>query len=191
MKDASNVKAGDLVKRISPTGEDFDVKQGEIYKVKAITYGGKYLMVEGSDQHFYINSFEVVNEHHNKYRLMKPDTSIKVSVDGHEFEVPLGDLIRMQKVCGAANGKYGYDLWRNVQSIIDEDRVIQDNKTIYELDEYVDIEESLLEEYFKPSENLKRKAEIQESLKVLEQQVMKLHQELESLGFYQRYLCSI
>lgn len=189
MKDASNVKAGDLVKRISPTGEDFDVKQGEIYKVKAITYGGKCLMVEGSDQHFHIASFEVVNEHHNNYRLMNPNTSIKVSIDGHKFEVPLGDLIRMQKVCGTANGAYGYTLWENVRKIIDEDRVIQNNKTMYGGDEYVDAEESLLEEYFKPSEKLKRKAEIQEALKFLEQQgeeilkqAMKLQQELKSLG---------
>lgn len=186
MKDASNVKVGDLVKRIYPTGEDFDVKQGEIYKVKAITYGGEYLMVEGSDQHFYINSFEVVPKEVsgklNNYRLMNPDALIKVSIDGHDFEVPLGDLIRMQKVCGAANGKYGYGLWENVRKIIDEDRVIQNKNTVYGEDEYVDVEESLLEEYFKPSENLKRKAEIQESLKVLEQQVVKLHQELESLS---------
>ena len=190
MKDVSSVKVGDLVKRISSTGEGFDVKQGEVYKVKAVAYGGKHLMVEGSEQYMHISNFKVVNEHHNKYRLMKPDTPIKVSVDGREFKVPLGDLVRMQKVCGAANGKYGYDLWRNVQSIIDEDCVIQDNKTIYELDEYVDIEESLLEEYFKPSENLKRKAEIQEALKVLEQQgeeitkqAMKLYQELKTFSF--------
>lgn len=183
MKDASNVKVGDLVKRIYPTGEDFDVKQGEIYKVKAITHGGEHLMVEGSDQHFYINSFEVVNECRNKYRLMNPNTLIKVSIDGNEFEVPLGDLIRMQKLCGAANGKYGYELWRNVHTIIDEDRVIQDNSAIYGVEDYADMEESLLEDYFEPSENLKRKAEIQESLKVLEQQAMKLHQELESLRF--------
>ena len=183
MKDASKVKVGDLVKRIYPTGEDFDVKQGEIYKVKAITYGGEYLMVEGSEQHFHIARFEVVDEHHNKYRLMKPDTLIKVSIDGHDFEVPLGDLIRMQKVCGAANGMYGYGLWENVRKIIDEYRVIQNKNTVYGEDEYVDIEESLLEDYFKPSENLKRKAEIREALKVLEQQAMKLQQEINALSF--------
>lgn len=190
MKDASNVKVGDLVKRISSTGEGFDVKQGEVYKVKSIAYGGKHLMVEGSEQYMHITNFEVVGKHHNKYRLMKPDTSIKVSIDGHDFEVPLGDLIRMQKVCGAANGKYGYGLWENVRKIIDEDRVIQNHVAIYRDDEYVDVEESLLEEYFKPSENLKRKAEIQESLKVLEQQgeeitkqAMKLYQELKTFSF--------
>lgn len=183
MKGVSNVKVGDLVKRIYPTGEGFDVKQGEVYKVKAIPYGGNYLAVEGSDQYFHIANFEVVNEHRNNYRLMTPDTSIKVSIDGHDFEVPLGDLIRMQKVCGVANGKYGYELWRNVHIIIDEDRVIQDNSAIYGVEDYADMEESLLEDYFEPSENLKRKAEIQESLKVLEQQALKLHQELEALSF--------
>ena len=183
MKYASKVKVGDLVKRISSTGEGFDVKQGEVYKVKTIAHGGKHLMVEGSEQYMHITNFEVVNEHHNKYRLMKPDTLIKVSIDGHDFEVPLGDLIRMQKVCGAANGMYGYGLWENVRKIIDEYRVIQNKNTVYGEDEYVDIEESLLEEYFKPSENLKRKAEVQEALKFLEQQVVKFRQEINALSF--------
>ena len=51
------------------------------------------------------------------------------------------------------------------------------------------MEESLLKEYFKPSENLKRKAEIQEALKELDRQgeeiakqAMKLHQELKALS---------
>lgn len=190
MKDISNVEVGDLVKRIEPTGEGFDVTQGEVYKVKAITHGGTYLMVEGSNQHLNIKSFEVVNEKPNNYRLMNQDTLIKVSIDGHKFEVPLGDLIRMQKVCGVANGNYGYELWENVRKIIDVDCIIQDNKMLYEVDEYADMEESLLEEYFKLSENLKRKAEIQEALEELERQgeeikkqAMKLHQELKSVGF--------
>lgn len=189
MKDISNVEVGDLVKRIDPTGEDFDVTQGEVYKVKAITHGGNYLMVEGSNQHLYIRGFEVVNEEHNNYRLMNQDTLIEVSIDGHKFEVPLGDLIRMQKVCGVANGKYGHDLWENVRKIIDEDCIIRDNTMLYEVDEYADMEKSLLEEYFKPSENLKRKAELQEALKELDRQgeeitkqAMKLQQELKSLG---------
>lgn len=179
MQDISKVKVGDLVRRIAPTGGRFNVKQGEIYEVENVD--GNLLKVKGSHQLYLVGSFEVVSPKTKNYRLMNANTPIKVSVDGHEFKVPLGDLIRMQKVCGAANGKYGYDLWRNVQSIIDEDRVIQNDKIVYGA-EYVEIEESLLEEYFKPSENLKRKAEIQESLKVLEQQVMKLHQELESLS---------
>lgn len=189
MKDISNVEVGDLVKRIDPTGVDFDVEQGEVYKVKAITHGGNYLMVEGSDQHLYIRSFEVVNEEPKNYRLMNQDSLIEVSIDGHKFEVPLGDLIRMQKVCGVANGKYGHDLWENVREIIDKDCVIRDNTMLYEVDEYADMEESLLKEYFKPSENLKRKAELQEALKELDRQgeeitkqAMKLHQELKSLG---------
>lgn len=186
MKGISNVEVGDLVKRIALAGESFDVIQGEVYKVKAITYGGTCLQVEGSDQHFGIKSFEVVNEKPKNYRLMNQDTLIEVSIDGHKFEVPLGDLIRMQKVCGVANGKYGYDLWENLRKIIDEDCVIRDNMMLYEVDEYADMEESLLEEYFKP---VKRKVELQEALKELDRQgeeitkqAMKLHQELKALG---------
>lgn len=187
MKDISNVEVGDLVKRIDPTEDHYDVKQGGVYEVENIS--GHHLRVKGSSKYYFVKSFEVVpKEEPKNYRLMNPDTLIKVSIDGHEFEVPLGDLIRMQKLCGVANGKYGYTLWENVQEIIDEDRVIRDNTTLYEVDEYVDMEESLLEEYFKPSENLKRKAELQEALKELNRQgdeiikqTMTLYQELKSL----------
>ena len=187
MKDISNVEVGDLVKRIDPTGVDFDVEQGEVYKVKAITHGGNYLMVEGSDQHLYIRSFEVVNEEPKNYRLMNQDTLIEVSIDGHKFEVPLGDLIRMQKVCGVANGWYGNRLYNNVRGILDKDCVIVNFDSDFE--QYTDVEDDLLKQYFKPNENLKRKAELQQALKELDRQgeeitkqAMKLHQELKSLG---------
>ena len=187
MKDISNVEVGDLVKRIDPTGVDFDVEQGEVYKVKAITHGGNYLMVEGSNQHLCIRSFEVVNEEPNNYRLMDQDTLIKVSIDEHKFEVPLGDLIRMQKVCGVANGWYGHKLYDKVKEILDKDKVIVNFDSDFE--NYVDIEDDLLREYFKPNENLKRKAELQQALKELDRQgeeitkqAMKLHQELKSLS---------
>ena len=187
MKDISNIEVGDLVKRIDPTGEDYDVQQGKVYEVEDIS--GHHLRVKGSCKYYFVKSFEVVpKEEPKNYRLMNPDTLIKVSIDGHEFEVPLGDLIRMQKLCGSANGKYGYELWDNVQEIIDKDRAIRYNTMIYEVDEYADMEEFLLEEYFKPSENLKRKAELQEALKELNRQgdeiikqTMSLYQELKSL----------
>lgn len=179
MKDVSNVKVGDLVKRIDPTGESYDIQQGQIYEVENVS--GSHLRVKGSCKYYFVKSFEVVSGEPKNYRLMNQDTWIKVSIDEHEFEVPLGDLIRMQKVCGAANGKYGYTLWENVRDIIDQDFVIRDNTSLDEGDEYADMEESLLEEYFKPSENLKRKTELQEALKELTKQTMKLQQELESL----------
>lgn len=187
MKDISNVEVGDLVKRIDPTGVDFDVEQGEVYKVKAITHGGNYLMVEGSNQHLRIRGFEVVNEESDNYRLMDQDTLIKVSIDGHKFEVPLGDLIRMQKVCGVSNGWYGNRLYNKVREILDKDKVIVNFGSDFE--QYADVEDDLLKQYFKPSENLKRKAELQEALKELDRQgeeitkqAMKLHQELKALG---------
>lgn len=188
MKDISNVEVGDLVKRIDPTGEDFDVAQGEVYKVKAITHAGIYLMVEGSNQHFYSRSFEVVNKEPSDYRLMNQDTLIKVSIDEHKFEVPLGDLIRMQKVCGMSNGWYGSNLYDKVKEILDKDKVIVNFRSNFE--QYADVEDDLLKQYFKPSENLKRKAELQEALRELDRQgeeitkqAMKLHQELETLSY--------
>ena len=137
MKDISNVEVGDLVKRIDPTEEHYDVKQGEVYEVENIS--GHHLRVKGSCKYYFVKSFEVVPKEVsvklNNYRLMNQDTLIEVSIDGHKFEVPLGDLIRMQKVCGAANGKYGHDLWEKVREIIDKDCVIRDNTLLYEVDE--------------------------------------------------------
>ena len=186
MQGISKVKVGDLVKRIDPVAGYYNIRQGEVYEVDDISRD--QLKVKGSCDYYFIRSFEVVSGEPKNYRLMNQDTLIKVSIDGYEFEVPLGDLIRMQKVCGAANGKYGYTLWENVRDIIDQDFVIRDNTSLDEGSDYADMEKSLLEEYFKPSENLKRKAEIQEALKHLNlqaeeitKQADKLQQELKSL----------
>ena len=181
MQGISKVKVGDLVKRIDPVAGFYNIRQGGVYEVDDVS--GDQLKVKGSCNYYFIRSFEVVSGEPKNYRLMNQDTLIKVSIDGHEFEVPLGDLIRMQKVCGVTNGKYGYTLWENVRNIIDQDFVIRDNEMLYEVDDYADMEESLLEEYFKPSENLKRKTELQEALEELTRQTLKLHQELESLKF--------
>lgn len=185
MKGISKVEVGDLVKRIEPTGESYDIQQGEVYEVENIS--GNHLRVKGSCKYYFVDSFEVVNEEPKNYRLMNQDTLIEVSIDGHKFEVPLGDLIRMQKVCGMSNGWYGNRLYNKVREILDKDKVIVNFDSDFE--EYADVEDDLLKQYFKPSENLKRKAELQEALKELDRQgeeitkqAMKLHQELKSLG---------
>lgn len=189
MKDISTVGVGDLVKRIDPTGESYDIQQGEVYEVENVS--GCHLRVKGSCRYYFVKSFEVVPKEVsvklNNYRLMNPDTLIKVSIDEHKFEVPLGDLIRMQKVCGVANGWYGSSLYNKVIEILDKDQVIVNFDSYFE--QYADVEDDLLKQYFKPSENLKRKAELQEALKELDRQgeeitkqAMKLHQELKSLS---------
>lgn len=185
MKDISNVEVGDLVKRIALTGEGFDIQQGEVYEVEEVCE--RYLRVKGSCKYYFVERFEIVNEKPNNYRLMNQDTLIKVSIDEHKFEVPLGDLIRMQKVCGRSNGWYGSKLYDKVKEILDKDKVIVNFDSYFE--QYADVEGDLLKQYFKPSENLKRKAELQEALKELDRQgeeitkqAMKLQQELKSLS---------
>lgn len=185
MKDISDVKVGDLVKLIDLTRDCYDIQQGEIYEVEKVIEN--LLRVKGSFQLYPISSFELVSEKRNKYRLMNQDTLIKVSIDEHKFEVPLGDLIRMQKVCGVANGWYGSSLYDKVVEILDRDEVIVNFDSNFE--QYSDVENDLLKQYFKPSENLKRKAEIQQALKELDRQgeeitkqAVKLYQELKSLG---------
>lgn len=189
MKDISAVEVGDLVKRIDPTGESYDIRQGEVYEVENVC--GGLLRVKGSCKYYLVKSFEVlpkeVSMKLNNYRLMNQDTLIKVSIDGHKFEVPLGDLIRMQKVCGVTTGRYGSKLYDDVKEILDKDKVIINFDSDFE--QYADVEDDLLKKYFKPSENLKRKAELQEALKELDRQgeeitkkAMKLQQELKSLS---------
>ena len=189
MKDISIVEVGDLVKRIDPTGESYDIQQGEVYEVENVS--GGYLRVKDSCKYYFVKGFEVVPKEVsvklNNYRLMNQDTLIKVSIDEHNFEVPLGDLIRMQKVCGISNGWYGSKLYDKVKEILDKDKVIVNFTCGFE--QYADVEDDLLKQYFKPSENLKRKAELQQALKELDRQgeeltkqAMKLHQELKSLS---------
>lgn len=189
MKEISTVEVGDLVKRIDPTGESYDIQQGEVYEVGNVS--GDYLRVKDSCKYYFVKGFEVVSKDVsvklNNYRLMNQDTLIKVSIDEHNFEVPLGDLIRMQKLCGVSNGWYGSRLYNKVKEILDKDKVIVNFDSDFE--QYADVEDDLLKQYFKPSENLKRKAELQQALRELDQQgeeitkqAMKLYQELESLS---------
>ena len=189
MKGISIVKVGDLVKRIDSTGESYDIQQGEVYEVENVS--GGYLRVKGSCKYYFVKSFEVlpkeVSVKLSNYRLMNQDTLIKISIDSHEFEVPLGDLIRMQKVCGVSNGRYGISLYDKVKEILDKDKAIVNFDSDFE--QYADVEDGLLKQYFKPSKVLKRKAELQEALKELDRhaeemtkQAMRLYQELKDLS---------
>ena len=64
---------------------------------------------EGELDWFGENNFDLVKAYEEKrnYRNMNPTDLIKVSIDGKEAEVPLGDLVSSQALIGRATGEYG------------------------------------------------------------------------------------
>lgn len=57
------------------------------------------------------NEVSVAKQPEPNYREMKPTDLIKISIDGNESEVPLGDLVHTTALLGVSNGRYGLELW--------------------------------------------------------------------------------
>jgi diadenosine tetraphosphatase ApaH/serine/threonine PP2A family protein phosphatase len=75
-----------------------------------VCFGNKYLRTEYEGQCWWFDEYElklVETEEQLKinYREMSPDTPIKVSIDGNEFEVPLKDMLRVLSKSSAVMDK--------------------------------------------------------------------------------------
>ena len=79
-----------------------------------------------------------------KYRNMKPTDLIKVSIDGFEDEIPLGDLIHARALVGNSRGTFGYNLYKFLGKF-DEDDVVN---YVYEDIEVFDKQEELMKDFF-------------------------------------------
>lgn len=111
-------KAGDKVIVVGDTAAR-GVEIGKVYTIKnpsshVGTYNGKlhnYVMLEGvrigtPDEDY----LELYIEKPN-YREMQPTDLIKISIDGNESEVPLGDLVSAQALIGQSTGKWGHEFY--------------------------------------------------------------------------------
>lgn len=78
------------------------------------------------------------------YRNMKPTDLIKVSIDGFEDEIPLGDLIHTQALIGNSTGCFGYKLYGLLKAI-DEDGICRD---AYPTIKVYDQQEELMKGFF-------------------------------------------
>ena len=121
-------KKGDKVVCVGNTSAD-GVEFGEVYTVKNPSshlgfYNGKlhnYVTLEEDDVVTpNEDCLELYIEPRN-YRNMKPTDLIKVSIDGFEDEIPLGDLIHARALVGNSKGTFGYNLYKFLGKLDEDD----------------------------------------------------------------------
>jgi hypothetical protein len=144
-------KKGDKVKVVGETLAR-DVETGKIYTVKNPS---SHLGLHNGKLHNYVtleeddvrtpneDCLELCIEPRN-YRNMKPTDLIKVSIDGFEDEIPLGDLIHTQALIGNSTGRFGYKLYSLLKAI-DENGICRD---AYSTIKVYDQQEKLMKDFF-------------------------------------------
>lgn len=108
-------KAGDKVICTSK-GLGQWIRAGEVYTVKEsyMSFGCNLITLQEYDRsHSYDeNKFKLyVEKTEPNYREMQPTDLIKISIDGRESEVPLGDLVTTQALLGRSTGKWGQEFY--------------------------------------------------------------------------------
>ena len=74
-------------------------------------FGNKYLRTKYEDQCRWFDEdklklVEIEEQPKVNYREMSPDTLVKVSIDGNEFEVSLKELLIVSDITGSINGEH-------------------------------------------------------------------------------------
>ena len=110
------------------------------------------------------------------YRELTPDTLIDISIDGNEFEVPLGDLIHITEVLGECNGKYGWKTYDKLYTMFK-----LGSKNYYVLPSLAESQEILLKEYFIDKEKEAKKQALKDIIEKQREEISKLEKELNNL----------
>lgn len=123
--------------------------KGQIYTVLSCTETSMTLegLVDGSTGRQYTFSpsmYDLVEK--CNYREMKPTDLIKISINGNESEVPLGDLVHATRLLGVTNGFYGARVWEALYNVLGEDGFRLDSTVI----EFRDKQKETLDYFFKP-----------------------------------------
>ena len=129
--------------------------------------------------------FELVAEENCKqppknYRELTPDTLIDISIDGNEFEVPLGDLIHAQALIGVGNGKFGYLIYTALKEVLDEEEVIYNNHN-YDCVDTTTEQDLLMKAYFIDKEKEAKEQAFKEFIEKQREEISKLEQVLSEL----------
>ncbi|MEG2307253.1 MAG: hypothetical protein RSB94_07935 [Erysipelotrichaceae bacterium] len=150
-KPSAKFKKGDKVKVVGET-RSMNVEFGGIYTIAnpcnhTGSVGGKksnYVSLEDVE-------YGTPNEDHlelyiepRNYRNMKPTDLIKVSIDGFEDEIPLGDLIHARALVGNSKGTFGFNLYKFLGKL-DKDDIVD---YVYEDIEVFDKQEELMKDFF-------------------------------------------
>ena len=142
-------KKGDIVVRTGFSYKDGRMVEGNHYTVHGCIGSSVYLegvYDDGELDWFGVDNFDLVKSYEEKrnYRNMKPTDLIKVSIDGFEDEIPLGDLIHIQALNGNSAGRFGYKIYGLLKAI-DEDGICRD---AYPTIEVYDQQEELMKGFF-------------------------------------------
>ena len=87
-------------------------------------FGDKYVRTKYKDQcrWFDVNELKLVETKEKpkiNYREMSPDTLVKVSIDGNEFEVPLKELLIVSDITGSITGdRRASEFYHRTQEIL-------------------------------------------------------------------------
>ena len=144
-------KKGDKVKVVGETTAR-DVETGKIYTVKNPRshlglHNGKlhnYVTLEEDDVRTPNEDCLELYIEPRSYRNMKPTDLIKVSIDGFEDEIPLGDLIHTLALLSSSTGLFGYRFFKMLRNL-DEDKVTRE---VYELIRVSSKQEELMKDFF-------------------------------------------
>lgn len=123
------------------------------------------------------NSLEMVKETKD-YRKMKPTDLIDIVLDGKEFKVPLGDLVHAKALLGVTNGLYGYDLWKSLEQLFNEDGFIEDYDTVFE---FVEKQRQVIQHFFKPHYDEQQKKDLEAQIVAKSNELLELQTKLKEL----------
>ena len=146
-------KKGDKVVCVGNTSTD-GVEFGKVYTVKNPS---SHLGFYNSKLHNYVtleeddvvtpneDCLELYIEPRN-YRNMKPTDLIKISIDGNEAEVPLGDLVASEALLGYSSGCYTYMLWKFISNMLGKEVIKLEGRGI----DFSNKQKEALDYFFKP-----------------------------------------
>lgn len=145
-------KKGDIVIRTEFSYEDGRMIRGNHYVVHSCIGSSVYLEgvydKEGELEGFGVDNFDLVKAYEEKrnYRNMKPTDLIKVSIDGNEAEVPLGDLVASEALLGYSSGCYTYMLWKFISNMLGKEVIKLEGRGI----DFSNKQKEALDYFFKP-----------------------------------------
>lgn len=148
-------KAGDKVIVVSET-QAIGVEKGKVYTIKNPSrhlgsYNGKlhnYVILEGvtvgTPNEDCLELY--IEKPKPNYREMQPTDLIKISIDGNESEVPIGDLVHAQHLLGITTGNFGGRLWESIWKALGKNASPLHGKVI----DFSDDQKLVLANFFKP-----------------------------------------
>lgn len=140
---------------------------------------------KGQCWNFMEDELELVVENNCKqtpknYRELTPDTLIDISIDGNEFKVTLGDLIHTEHLLGISTGKYGYNIWKVFNEVLDKEKTLLNNQ-VYSRNETFEQQRELIKIYFIDKEKEAKKQALKEVIEKQSEEIFKLEQVLSEL----------